>query len=134
MFQQSSNSMSSIIGSDLKIQGDINIKGDLLIYGIVDGNIECEGTVTMAKDSKVNGYIKTIYADISGIVNGNLEAKEKVSLSSTSKLNGDLLANILVMEEGASFNGLCKMSTKTDISNLKSSNKKVANLNEGSKN
>ena len=134
MFQQSSNSMSSIIGSDLKIQGDINIKGDLLIYGIVDGNIECEGTVTMAKDSKVNGYIKTIHADISGIVNGNLEAKEKVSLSSTSKLNGDLLANILVMEEGASFNGLCNMDTKTDISNLKSSNKKVANLNEGSKN
>ena len=134
MFQQSSNSMSSIIGSDLKIQGDINIKGDLLIYGIVDGNIECEGIVTMAKDSKVNGYIKTIHADISGIVNGNLEAKEKVSLSSTSKLNGDLLANILVMEEGASFNGLCKMDTKTDISNFKSSNKKVANLNEGSKN
>lgn len=133
MFQQNSNTMSSIIGSDLEIKGDINIKGDLLIYGIVDGNINCEGMVTTSKESKINGNINTTYADISGIVNGDLEAKQKVSLSSTAKLKGNLLATILVIEEGASFNGLCKMKS---IDNSKSlpSNKKVANLNEGSKN
>ena len=133
MFQQN-NTMSSIIGPDLEIKGDINIQGDLLIYGIVDGNINCEGIVTTAKGSEVRGYIKTIEADISGTVDGNLEAKEKVSLSSTAKLNGDLLATILVIEEGALFNGLCKMDTKANISNLKSSVKKVTNLNERSKN
>ena len=41
MFQQNNNSMSSIIGSDLKLNGDIDIKGDLLIYGTVNGNIKC---------------------------------------------------------------------------------------------
>ena len=133
MFQQNSNSMSSIIGSDLKIKGDITIKGNLLIYVIVDGNIHCEGMVTTAKESTIKGYIKTIHADISGIVEGNLEAKEKVSLSSTAKLKGDLFATILVIEEGASFNGLCKMNSQNNISILKSSNKKVANLNEGTK-
>ena len=126
--------MSSIIGSDLEVKGDINIKGDLLIYGTVDGNINCEGMVTTAKESQVNGNINTIYADISGTVSGNLEAKEKVSLSSTAKLEGDLLATILVIEEGASFNGLCKMNSKNSNKSTSSSNKKVANLNEGSKN
>ena len=106
MFQQNNNSMSSIIGSDLELKGDISIKGDLLIYGTVNGNINCEGMVTTAKESQINGNINTVYADISGTVNGNLEAKEKVSLSSTAKLVGDLLATILVIEEGASFNGL----------------------------
>ena len=135
MFQQNNNSMSSIIGSDLELKGDISIKGDLLIYGTVIGNINCEGIVTTAKESQINGNINTVYADISGTVNGNLEAKEKVSLSSTAKLEGDLLATILVIEEGASFNGLCKMSSKkSNKSILESSNKKVANLNEGSKN
>tara|TARA_B100001013_G_scaffold330947_1_gene246221 strand:- start:130 stop:531 length:402 start_codon:yes stop_codon:yes gene_type:complete len=132
MFQQN-NTMSSIIGPDLEIKGDINIQGDLLIYGIVDGNINCEGIVTTAKGSKIRGYIKTIQADISGIVDGNLEAKEKISLSSTAQLNGDLFATILVIEEGASFNGLCQMNSKKNISTLKSSNKRVANLNEGTK-
>ena len=132
MFQQN-NTMSSIIGPDLEIKGDINIKGDLLIYGIVDGNINCEGLVTTAKGSEIKGYIKTINADISGIVDGNLEAKEKISISSTAHHNGDIIAKILVIEEGASFNGLCTMNKKNDIPNIKSSNNKVANLNEGNK-
>ena len=42
-------------------------------------------------------------------------------------LKGDMKASILVIEEGASFNGLCGM----DCSQIK--NKKVANLNEGKK-
>ncbi len=133
MFQQNNNTMSSIIGSDLEIKGDINIKGDLLIYGTVDGNINCEGLVTTAKDSKINGNIHTMDADISGIVNGDLEAKQKVSLSSSAKLTGNLSSTILVIEEGASFNGLCKMDSVNNSKSL-SSNKKVANLNEGSKN
>ncbi len=66
MFQQNKNSMSSIIGPDLEINGDINIKGDLLIYGKVDGNIHCEGLVTTMKGSIVKGSINTNFADISG--------------------------------------------------------------------
>lgn len=131
MFQQNKTTMSSIIGPDLEVKGDIDIKGDLLIYGKVDGNITCEGLVTTTKNSVVKGYIKTKFADISGHIEGDLEVQEKASLSSTSILNGDLLASILVIEEGAKFSGLCKMTRKSDTS--KASNRKVANLNEGSK-
>ena len=78
MFQQNSNSMSSIIGPDLEINGDINIKGDLLIYGQVTGNVNCDGLITTMKDSIVSGSIITNFADISGKVDGNIEAKNKV--------------------------------------------------------
>ena len=131
MFQQNSHSMSSIIGPDLDIKGDINTKGDLLIYGKIKGNINCEGLITTMKGSIVNGSIKTVFADISGKIKGDLEVKKKVSLSSSSSLNGDLLASIIVIEEGALFSGLCKMSSGSDASTLTS--KKVANLNEGTK-
>ena len=50
-----------------------------------------------------------------------------------SLVDSNLLANILVIEEGASFNGLCKMDSN-DSNKSTSSNKKVANLNKGSKN
>ena len=131
MFQQNNSTMSSIIGPDLEVKGDIEIKGDLLIYGRIDGNINCEGLVTTAKGSIVQGYIKTKFADISGQIKGNLEVQQKASLSSTSILEGDLLASILVIEEGASFSGLCKMTSKLTRSEV--SNRKVTNLNEGSK-
>ena len=131
MFQQNNNSMSSIIGPDLNINGDINIKGDLLIYGKINGDINCEGVITTMKGSTVKGNIKTVFADISGQVIGDLEVKKKVSLSSSSSLSGDLLASIIVIEEGALFSGLCKMSSEANISNLP--NKKVTSLNEGTK-
>ena len=57
--------------------------------------------------------------------------KNKVSLSSTSSLSGDLLASIIVIEEGAKFNGLCKMNSGSE--ETKPQNSKVANLNEGTK-
>ena len=130
MFQQ--NNMSSIIGSDLSIDGDISVKGNLLIYGKVDGNVICNGVLTMSKGSLVKGDVKTLSADISGTVEGNLEAKEKVSLSSTSILNGNLLASILVIEDGASFNGLCTMASKQSVSITKTKTEKIASLNERS--
>ena len=125
--------MSSIIGPDLDIKGDIDIKGDLLIYGKVDGNINCEGLITTMKGSTIKGCINTVFADISGKVIGDLKVQKKVSLSSSASLNGDLFASIIVIEEGALFSGLCKMSSETDTSSNLSS-KKVANLNEGTKN
>ena len=131
MFQQNSNSMSSIIGPDLEINGDINIKGDLLIYGQVTGNVNCDGLITTMKNSIVSGSIITNFEDISGKVDGNIEAKNKVSLSSTASLSGDLLASIIVIEEGAMFNGLCKMNSSSEETKLQ--NSKVANLNEGTK-
>tara|TARA_B100001750_G_scaffold210658_1_gene191372 strand:+ start:164 stop:565 length:402 start_codon:yes stop_codon:yes gene_type:complete len=132
MFHQ--NNMSSIIGSDLSINGDISVKGNLLIYGKINGNVICNGILTMSKGSLVKGDVKTLSADISGTVEGNLEAKEKVSLSSASVLNGNLLASILVIEDGASFNGLCTMGSKQSIPiTTKTKMEKIASLNDRTK-
>ena len=101
-----------------------------MIYGQVKGNVNCDGLITTMKNSIVSGSIITNFADISGKVDGNIEAKNKVSLSSTASLSGDLLASIIVIEEGAMFNGLCKMNSESEE---KLQNSKVANLNEGQK-
>ena len=85
MFQQNSK-MSSIIGPDLEINGDINIDGDIIVYGKVRGNVICNGLITMSREAIIIGDIKTYNADISGTIDGNLEAKEKISLSSSSIL------------------------------------------------
>ena len=135
MFQsnKNNNSISSILGPEVEIKGDVTVHGDLLIYGKIDGNIICDGILTMSKNSLVKGDIKTLSADISGTVKGNLEAKEKVSLSSTSILSGNLLASILVIEDGASFNGLCTMASKQNVSIVKTKMEKIASLNEHTK-
>ncbi len=129
MFQQ--NSLSSIVGPDLCVDGNITIKGNLLIYGKVKGNILCDGVLTMSKGSEVIGNIKTLSADISGTIQGDVESRQKLSLSSTAILTGNLLAAILIIEDGASFNGLCTMTQEKKLSN-KLKTKKIASLNDGS--
>ncbi|MBT7377207.1 MAG: polymer-forming cytoskeletal protein [Candidatus Marinimicrobia bacterium] len=101
--------MSSILGPELEIKGDVKVAGSLLIYGKVFGNIESNGTVRTAKGSVVKGNIKAKDAAISGEVEGDLVVKSKVTLGDTSLLTGNLKSAILTIEEGATFEGVCNM-------------------------
>ena len=131
MFQKS-NGISSIIGPDLEISGDINIKGDLLIYGKVIGNIHCEGLLTMNEGSVVEGNISTCDALVNGRIDGDLSVIKKACLNKKSKLLGNLKTSILIVHEGASLNGKCAVS-KSSKKTYEGKNIKVANLNEGNK-
>ena len=111
MFQsnKTNSSMSSILGPELKIDGNIDVKGDLLIYGKVTGNVTSKGTINSAKSSLVEGNITADNASIHGIVKGDLIIKNKVLLGSGSHLEGNLQAAIITIEEGAKFDGMCHM-------------------------
>ena len=112
MFQLSSksnNNISSILGPEVEINGDVNVSGDLIIYGIVNGDILSKGEVVSAKGSMVNGNICAKNASLSGTVNGNLEIELKVILGKFSHVTGNLKAAIITIEEGAKFDGMCSM-------------------------
>ena len=111
MFQSNkkNSSMSSILGPELKIDGDIDVRGDLLIYGQVTGNVTSQGTINSAKNSLVEGNISAENASIHGIVKGDLNINNKVLLGRGSHLEGNLQATIITIEEGAKFDGMCHM-------------------------
>jgi cytoskeletal protein CcmA (bactofilin family) len=111
MFQSKkiNNSISSILGPELKIDGDIKSKGDLLIYGEVAGNVISDGTINSAKGSVVQGNINAKNASIHGTVKGDLTIQHKVILGKESHLEGNLKAAIITIEEGAKFDGMCHM-------------------------
>ena len=111
MFQSKkiNSNISSILGPEVEIRGDVNVTGDLLIYGKVFGNINSKGTVNSANGSLVKGNITAGNASISGEVQGDLDIESKVVLGKNSYLSGNLKAAIITIEEGAKFDGMCKM-------------------------
>ena len=111
MFQSNkiNGTISSILGPEVEINGDVTVTGDLLIYGKVFGSINSKGTVNSAKGSLVKGNITAKNASISGEVQGDLEIESKIILGSDSYLTGNLKASIITIEEGARFDGMCKM-------------------------
>ena len=86
MFQSNNknNNMSSILGPELEINGDVKVDGNLLIYGKVYGSIQSKGSVRTAKGSIVQGDIIAREASISGEVSGNLNIESKVNLGKSS--------------------------------------------------
>ena len=111
MFQSKkiNSNISSILGPEVEIKGDVNVTGDLLIYGKVFGNINSKGTVNSANGSLVKGNITAGNASISGEVQGDLDIESKIVLGKNSYLSGNLKASIITIEEGAKFDGMCKM-------------------------
>ena len=114
MFQLNNvkSNISSILGPEVEIKGDVTVSGDLLIYGKVKGDILSKGEIVSAKGSTVIGNIYAHNASISGKIEGNLEVESKAILGVSSHLTGNLKASIITIEEGARFDGMCSMIQK----------------------
>ena len=127
MFQSNKtiNGLSSILGPELKIDGNINVNGDLLVYGQVNGSIVCKGTINSAKGSVVKGNIHAKNATVNGKIEGDLDVELKATLGKGSHLEGNLQATIITIEEGARFDGMCHMiknQKKSESQNIHDAN------------
>jgi len=81
----------------------------MLVYGKVFGSVESKGSIRTGKGSFVKGDVKAVEAVINGNVKGDVNISGKVTLGPYSHLMGNLTAGILVIQEGAQFDGLCNM-------------------------
>ena len=93
----------SIIGTDLKITGDIESSGDITVHGTVEGSIKCR-TLTLGEQPVVNSKISAETVRICGEFNGKVTA-QKVVLTSRAKVSGDLEQASLEIEPGAVLEG-----------------------------
>ena len=111
MFRSSKpgKSSSSILSADVEVYGDLKVSGSILVYGKIFGSVESKGSIRMGKGSFIKGEVKAIEAVINGNINGDVVVNGKVTLGPHSHLMGNLTAGILVIQEGARFDGLCNM-------------------------
>ncbi|MCQ2055343.1 MAG: polymer-forming cytoskeletal protein [Fibrobacter sp.] len=97
------------IGSSVTIKGDITGKSDVRVAGKVNGSINIEGELIIERSGFVEGEIKTVNAVIAGSVKGNIDVSEKLILESNSQYVGNIKTKLLIIQEGAVFQGNCMM-------------------------
>ena len=97
------------IGSTVTIKGDISGKSDVRVAGTVNGSVNIEGELVIERSGFIEGEIKSINAIVAGTVKGNIECTEKLILESTSKFIGNIKTKLLIIQEGATFQGNCQM-------------------------
>ena len=95
--------MPSIISSELRIIGDLVCQGDVMIEGVVEGNIKCV-SVTVGESATVAGEIDCETARVCGRVKGRISGKA-IALSPTARVIGDIQHETIAIETGAYFEG-----------------------------
>ncbi len=99
----------NIIGASTTIEGTVRSKGNVNVSGTVNGNVEVEGRTMVMPGGVVDGEVTTTSAEIAGTVRGRLIVRERLVLKASAVIEGDILTDKLVVEDGATFNGQCRM-------------------------
>ncbi|MBU0560402.1 MAG: polymer-forming cytoskeletal protein [Bacteroidetes bacterium] len=102
----------SILSSGIKIEGKLYSEGNVRLDGQMVGELTVNGNLTLGDSSNVKGNVKARNVTICGKVEGTVQVADKLILESGSKLTGDLVSKILVIEEGAIFEGNSSMGQK----------------------
>lgn len=97
---------------------------DIRIDGTVNGAVMTEGKVVIGEGGALVGDLVCCNADISGKVTGNVTAAEVATLTSTCVLKGDISSNKLCIENGATFEGNCRIIDTGQFETLRKEFKK----------
>lgn len=99
----------TIIGKHTNMKGDIECAGSLRVDGSITGDISTEGNVLLGKEGFIKGRVDAVNVQLSGKVEGNVKATGILRIMSTASLLGDVEVKSFVADEGAVFQGNCKM-------------------------
>jgi len=100
--------VNTLIGEGCVFEGNLNLTTATRIDGKVKGNIKSEGMLIIGESGSVEGDIDCSEILIFGNVRGNVDAN-KIELKRGASLSGDIRVDVLVIEEGAVYNGHCSM-------------------------
>ena len=104
-----------------RVSGQLSFHGPARIDGSVDGEIQCQGTLTIGEGAEIRAKISGQVVIIRGKVEGNVTAKEKVELAGPAKLIGNVDTPRLIVAEGVVFDGNCAMGVAKQKGGLVSS-------------
>ena len=98
------------LSSGVSIKGNLTFQSELLIDGQVQGKINATGKLTVGKNARIRGEIRTKSVTIQGTIEGNVFASERCVLEPVSSVHGNIEAQRLAVGENATFLGSAKIT------------------------
>jgi cytoskeletal protein CcmA (bactofilin family) len=102
--------LSGFVGSGTVVTGEANFKAMMRVDGHLSGRVSSSsGTLIVGANGKVDANIEVAVAVIHGTINGDIIATQRLELGRAAKVNGNIQTPSLIIEQGAVFEGSCKM-------------------------
>jgi cytoskeletal protein CcmA (bactofilin family) len=109
--------LSGFVGNGTELTGEANFKGMLRVDGHLSGKVHSdEGTLIVSTNGVIDANIEVAIAQIHGTVNGDITATKRIEMGRVAKVTGNIQTPTLVIEQGAIFEGGCRMTQPGDAS------------------
>ncbi|MFZ5774901.1 MAG: bactofilin family protein [Thermodesulfobacteriota bacterium] len=107
------DAVTSIIGADMRVVGDITFQGKLRLDGKAEGNIRGEYLI-LGESGQVSGDVQVNTMVCCGRVLGNVQVK-KLHMASSGFIDGKVETMDLEVESGAVLNGEIKSRSQQEL-------------------
>jgi cytoskeletal protein CcmA (bactofilin family) len=101
--------ISTLVGADTKLVGDLEFTGGCLIDGHVKGNVRAlndeHATLRVSERGYIEGTVDVPIMLLNGTINGDVKALERVELGAKSKVVGNLNYTLIEVAIGAEVHG-----------------------------
>ena len=111
--QDSADGPTTFVAASTKITGTISGKGAYVFCGVVEGDCDVEGPVTLAEGSKWHGTLRARDIVVAGTVEGDVIATQRVEIKGTARVIGSLSGHSIAVAEGAVIEGEIKVTSGT---------------------
>lgn len=92
-----------------RISGKLYFETAARIDGQVEGEINSKDSLAIGESAVVSAQIKADSVVVAGKVSGDIVAVKRIEIKPSAKVMGNITAPILVINEGALFEGHCAM-------------------------
>ncbi|HEX8160862.1 MAG TPA: polymer-forming cytoskeletal protein [Pyrinomonadaceae bacterium] len=107
--------LTGFVGNGTNMTGEANFKGMLRVDGHLSGRVSSQdGTLIVSTGGQVDANVEVSVAQIYGTVNGDIIASKRIELGRVAKVTGNIQTPALVIEQGAIFEGSCRMAALRD--------------------
>lgn len=106
----------SRLGKGSIVVGKVSFHGPARIDGQVDGDITSTGTLILGETAVITTpRIRAASVIIAGKVSGDIMASEQIVIARSARVLGNLYSPAVVIEDGAWFDGHCKVMQASQL-------------------
>ncbi|HEV2765764.1 MAG TPA: polymer-forming cytoskeletal protein [Pyrinomonadaceae bacterium] len=103
--------LTGFVGNGTTLTGEANFKGMLRVDGTLSGRVSSQdGTLIVSTNGQVDANVEVSVAQIYGTVNGDIVASKRIEMGRTARVTGNIQTPTLAIEQGAIFEGGCRMA------------------------
>lgn len=102
--------ITAFLDEDSEIEGRYTCSGTVVFDAKFQGEITAKDTLIIGERGVIHGNVQATNLVVRGEIVGDVRASGRVELKRTARVTGDIECPLIVMEEGATHDGACRMT------------------------